>query len=69
MPPQPVAMATGQPIDGNTELTYDSAVASYGYLFMTVSAKQLKTEFWQLGSQHSNAFDTVTVDLDTHIVS
>jgi hypothetical protein len=68
MPPQHVATATGQPVTGSAGLTYDSAVSSYGYLFVTLSAKQLKTEFWQLGHQHTTAFDTVTVDLSTHIV-
>jgi len=43
-------------------------VSSYGYLFVTISAKQVKTEFWQLGQQHTKAFDTVTVDLTTHLV-
>ena len=66
MPPQPVATATGQPVGGNAELTYDTAVSSYGYLFITVSASQLKTEFWQYGQQHTRAFDTVTVDPRTH---
>lgn len=68
MPPQPVVSATGQPVSGNADLSYDSAVSSYGYLFVTISAKQLKTEFWQLGQQHTKAFDTVTVDLTTHLV-
>jgi Calcineurin-like phosphoesterase len=68
MPPQPVATATGQPVAGSVGLTYDSAVASYGYLFVTLSAKQLKTEFWEFGQQHTTAYDTVTVDLSTHIL-
>jgi hypothetical protein len=68
MPPQPVVSATGQPVSGNADLSYDSAVSSYGYLFVTISAKQVKTEFWQLGQQHTKAFDTVTVDLTTHLV-
>jgi 3',5'-cyclic AMP phosphodiesterase CpdA len=68
MPPQPVAPATGQPVAGSTGLTYDAAVASYGYLYVTLSDKQLKAEFWQLGPQHTKAYDTVTVDLAKHIV-
>jgi hypothetical protein len=68
MPPQPVATATGQPVSGSSGVTYDSAVASYGYLFVSVSDKQLRTEFWQLGPQHTTAFDVVTVDLSTHVV-
>lgn len=69
MPPQPVAAASGQPVAGNNEVTYESAVASYGYLFFSVSAIQLKVEFWQFGQQHTKAFDTATVDLNTHVVS
>jgi hypothetical protein len=68
MPPQPVATASGAPV-GGPDLTYDSAVASYGYLYVTVSDKQLKTEFWQLGQQHTKAFNTVIVDLATHLVN
>ena len=65
MPPQPVSPATGAPV-GGPDLTYDAAVASYGYLYVTISVKQLKTEFWQLGQQHTQAFHTITVDLTTH---
>jgi hypothetical protein len=68
MPPQPVATASGAPV-GGPDLTYDSAVSSYGYLYVTVSDKQLKTEFWQLGQQHTKAFNTVIVDLATHLVN
>jgi hypothetical protein len=69
MPPQPVPNATGQPVSGNPALTYDSAIQSYGYLYVTISGRQLKTEFWQLGQQHARAFDTVVVDLEAHTVS
>jgi hypothetical protein len=68
MPPQPVVSATGQPVTGTPDLTYDSAVSSLGYLFVTISEKQLTTEFWELGQQHTKAFDTVTVDLSTHLI-
>lgn len=68
MPPQPVVSATGAPA-GGSDLTYDSAVSSYGYLYVTVTGKQLKSEFWQLGQQHTKAFDTVTVDLTTHVAT
>jgi hypothetical protein len=64
MPPQKVADATGQPVSGIANLTYDAAVADYGYLFVTIGAKQLKTEFWQLNQKA--AFDTVVVDLGAH---
>jgi len=66
MPPQPVAPANGAPA-GGSEVTYDAAISSYGYLYVTISEKQLKTEFWQLGQQ-TKAFHTVTVDLTTHTI-
>lgn len=65
MPPQPVSEATGQPVAGDKGVTYDAAASSLGYLFVTVSSTELKTEFWQLGKEHTKAFDTVTVQL-TH---
>jgi hypothetical protein len=67
MPPQSVVSATGSPV-GVPDLTYDSAVSSHGYLYVTISDKQLKTEFWQLGQQHTKAFHTVIVDLTTHTI-
>jgi hypothetical protein len=63
MPPQPVPLATGQPADASNQTTYDVATSELGYLFVTVSAKQIKSEFWQLGSQHNTAFDPWPVDL------
>ena len=67
MPPQPVAAASGQPADSTNEVTYDAAMQSHGYLFVTVSDSQLKTEFWPLGEQ-TTPFDPVTVDLAAHTV-
>ncbi len=67
MPPQPVSPASGQPADATNEVTYDAALKSLGYLFVTVSATQLKTEFWPLGQQ-TTSFDPVTVDLAAHTV-
>jgi Calcineurin-like phosphoesterase len=67
MPPQPVAPASGQPADASKEVTYDAALASLGYLFVTVSATQLKTEFWPQG-QETTPFDAVTVDLSTQTI-
>ena len=69
MPPQPVAAATGQPADASHEVTYDAAISSLGYLFVTVSAKKVTVQFWQLGSQHTQPFDPLTIDLATHTVS
>lgn len=63
---QPVVAATGQPIGDGT--TYEASISSHGYLFVTVSRTQLKTEFWQLGQQHTRAFDTVTIDLAKHVI-
>jgi hypothetical protein len=68
IPPQPVAPASGQPVAGTAGLTYDAAVSSFGYLYVTLSEKLLKAEFWQLGAQHTKAADTVTVDLTKHAV-
>lgn len=68
MNPQPVPDATGEPIDGSNQITYDGAKASLGYLFVTVSAHQPKTEFWPLGSQHAQPYDPMTLDLATHAI-
>jgi predicted phosphodiesterase len=64
----PVLPATGQPIDSSRDVTYDAAVASFGYLFVAVSAKQLSVQFWEFGSQHTKPFDAFTIDLTTHTV-
>jgi len=69
MKPQDVPAATGEPVDGSGQTTYDAAVGSLGYLFLTVSAHQLKIEFWPYGPQHTAAFDTVTLDLATHTLT
>ena len=66
MPPQPVQPANGAP--SGTDLTYDAAISSYGYLYVTISDKQLKTDFWQLGQQHNQAFDPIVVDLENHVL-
>lgn len=67
MPPQPVVAASGQPADSTNDVTYDAAMKSLGYLFVTVSASRLKTEFWPLGQQTA-PFDPVTLDLATHMI-
>lgn len=69
MPPQPVTTATGQPADASHEVTYDAAISSLGYLFVTASAKQISVQFWQLGTQHTQPFDPLTIDLATHMLS
>jgi hypothetical protein len=66
---QHVPDATGQPADASNETTYDAAKQSYGYLFLTVNAHKITTEFWPLGPEHTVPFDPLTVDLATHTVS
>jgi hypothetical protein len=68
MPPQPVTTATGQTADAGDTVTYDAAISSLGYLFVTASAKQITVQFWQLGGQHTKPFDPLTIDLATHVV-
>ncbi|MGZ2488375.1 3',5'-cyclic AMP phosphodiesterase CpdA [Rhizobium pisi] len=63
---QPVQPATGAPADESRTTTYDAALSALGYLFVTVSSTQLKTEFWRLGNDNTTAFDPVIVDLIEH---
>jgi hypothetical protein len=66
---QPVPNATGEPVDNSHETTYDAAVSSYGYLYVTVSAKEMKFEFWPLAdASHSKPYDPFTIDLKTHVL-
>jgi hypothetical protein len=67
MPPQGLPPATGEPFGTSGDTTYDSGMAALGSLFVTISPRQIKTEFWPLDQQ--TAFDTWVVDLDTHLVS
>ena len=69
MPHQAVQTATGQPADTSHQVTYDAAISTYGYLFVTVSAKQLSVQFWQLGAEHNKPFDPLTINLLTHTVT
>jgi len=69
MPPQHVPDATGEPFVASNNTTYDSGTGALGYLFVTVSARQIKTEFWPLQERAQVAFDTRTVDLGTHVVN
>jgi hypothetical protein len=69
MPPQKVPDATGQPADASHETTYDAAISSLGYLFVTASAQQVKFEFWPLGSDRTQPFDPFTIDLATHVLT
>jgi hypothetical protein len=65
---QKTPAATGQPADQSNQTTYDAALQAMGYLFVTVSATQFKTEFWQKGQEHTKPFDALTVDLHTHLL-
>jgi hypothetical protein len=68
--PQKVPPATGQPVDGGDGATYDAAMSSYGYLYITASPHNLKFEFWpHSDDEHAGAFDPIVVDLDTHVVN
>ena len=63
MMPQPVPPATGQPVAATPGVTYDKAVSDLGYLFVTATAKRIDVEFWPHGDAHTEAFDTVRIDL------
>ena len=65
---QKTPAATGQPADQNNQTTYDAALQAMGYLFVTVSATQFKTEFWQMGQEHTTPFDPLTLDLTSHLL-
>ena len=66
--PQPLPEASGLPADNET--TYDAALQSYGYLYVTASAKELKFEFWPLSNGgQSQLYDPFIVDLTTHLVT
>jgi hypothetical protein len=68
--PQKVPDAAGQPADNSHETTYDAAMASYGYLYVTASPKVLKFEFWPLSDGgHAEAYDPISVDLTAHVVN
>jgi hypothetical protein len=68
--PQKVPDANGQPFGDSNQTTYDAALRSYGYLYVTASAKELKFEFWPLtDNTHSQAYDPFTVDLGTHVLT
>lgn len=69
MKPIEVPKATRQPATGSQHATYDEALASLGYLLVTVSTKQIKTEFRPLGDAHATAFDRLTVDLGQHTIT
>lgn len=62
MPPQPLPDASGQPFGAAHEATYDGALKSFGYLFVTITKSALRTEFWPLGGG-STPYDPVSFQL------
>ncbi len=67
--PQKVPDATGLPAGDSHDTTYDAAMAAYGYLYVTASAKQLQFEFWPLTeANHAQPYDPFSVDLASHAI-
>jgi hypothetical protein len=62
MPPQPVPDASGQPTGAGHEVTYDGALKSLGYLYVTTTKSEIRTEFWPLGGP-STAYDPASIQL------
>jgi hypothetical protein len=62
MPPQPVPDASGQPSGVGQEVTYDAALKSLGYLFVTITQTEIRTEFWPLGGP-STPYDPKSIPL------
>lgn len=68
-PPHAVPEATGQPAGIDQQTTYDAALESLGYLYVTASALELRFEFWPLNGGPAQSFDPFKVDLTTHVVT
>lgn len=69
MKPQKVPDATGEPAEKSSDTTYDGSLASLGYLFVSVSAAEIKTEFWPVDENGATrAYDPVSIDLTSHTV-
>src|SRR5262249_2721265 len=62
MPPQTLPPASGQPTDAGHEVTYDGALSSLGYLYVTITKTRLRTEFWPLGGP-STPYDPTSIPL------
>jgi hypothetical protein len=62
MNPQPVPQASGQPFGAGQQVTYDGALQSLGHLYVTISAKEIQTEFWPLGGG-STPYDAMSIAL------
>jgi hypothetical protein len=61
-PPHALPDASGQPFGVGHEVTYDGALKSLGYLYVTISKTELRTEFWPLGGP-STPYDPVSIQL------
>jgi hypothetical protein len=62
MPPQPLPDASGQPSGAGHEVTYDAALQSLGYLYVTITKTEIRTEFWPLGGP-STPYDPKSIPL------
>ena len=66
---QEIPKATGEPVSGTNDTTFDGSDKAHGYLFATVSKTKMKFEFWQFGNEHTEPVDPFTVDLLRHTVA
>jgi hypothetical protein len=64
MPPQPLPEASGQPTGAGHEVTYDAALQSLGYLYVTITKTEIRTEFWPLGGP-STPYDPKSIPLSS----
>lgn len=62
MPPQPVPDASGQPTGSGHQVTYDGALKSLGYLYVTITKSEIRTEFWPLGGS-GTPYDPTSIPL------
>ncbi len=69
MPRQPVIPASGQPVENSPGVTYEAALSSLGYLYVTASLGRIAIEFWKLGANRTKASDSATINLATGRVS
>src|SRR5205085_6731166 len=66
---QGIPNATGEPVPGTNDTTFDASDKTHGYLFVTVSKIKMKFEFCPLGIEHTRPVDPFTVDLVHHTLS
>jgi hypothetical protein len=46
-------------------VTYEAAVSSLGYLYVTASPRQIQVEFWRLGAKRTKPSDSARINLQT----